>query len=71
MSLRQTVGRALAIVLLASTASASVGLTAPADSLFTIRVRPVLINLAVDVDVKLGAHHFHKRWSALPDASRL
>jgi len=67
MSLRQTVGRALAIVLLASTASASVGLTAPADSLFTIRVRPVLINLAVDVDVKLGARHFHTRWSALTE----
>ena len=70
MSMRQTVGRALATVLLASTAFASVGLTAPADSPFTIRIRPVLINLAVDVDVKVGGRHFHRRWSALPDASR-
>jgi len=71
MALRQLIGRTLVTVLLASTAFASVGLTAPADGVFTIRIRPVLINLAVDVDVKLGAHHFHKRWSALPDASRL
>ena len=71
MSLRQMISRALATVLLAGTASASVGLTAPADSLFTIRVRPVLINLAVDVDVKLGTRHFHKRWSALSDLCRL
>ena len=71
MSLRRVLGRALVTVLLASTAFASVGLTAPVDSLFTIRIRPVLINLAVDVDVKLGAHRFHKRWSALPDTSRL
>ena len=70
MSLRQIVWRALATVLLASTAFASVGLTAPADGLFTIRIRPVLINLAVDVDVKVGGHLFHKRWSALPDATR-
>ncbi len=67
MSLRQTIGRAVATVLIACTALVSVALTAPADSLLTISIRPVLINLAVDVDVKIGAHHFHKRWSALPD----
>lgn len=70
MSLRQTIWRAFATVLLAGTAFASVGLTAPAESLFTIRIHPVLINLAVDVDVKVGMRHFHRRWSALPDASR-
>jgi hypothetical protein len=66
MSVRQAVSRALATVLLVCTAFASVGLTAPADSLFTISIRPVLVNLAVDVDIKLGARHFHRRWSALP-----
>jgi len=70
MYLRQIIGRAFATVLLVGTAFASVGLTAPADSLFTIRIRPVLINLAVDVDVKVGTRHFHRQWSALPDASR-
>jgi len=70
MSLRQLVWRTVAGTLLACTAFASVGLTAPADGPFTIRIRPVLINLAVDVDVKLGANHFHARWSALPDGTR-
>ena len=70
MSLRQAVSRTLMATLLACTAFVSVGLTAPADSLFSISIRPVLINLAVDIDVKLGSKHFHTRWSALPDASR-
>jgi len=70
MSVRQAVGRALAAVLLSCTAFASVGLTAPAESLFTISIHPVLINLSVDIDVKVGAMHFHKRWSALPDTSK-
>ena len=67
MSLRQMVWRGTATVLLTATAFASVGLTAPADSLFTISVRRALVNLSVDVDVKVGTKHFHTRWSALPD----
>ncbi len=70
MSLRQVVGRAIATVLLAGTAFASVGLTAPADSLFTISIRPIIVNLALDIDIKFGTTHFHARWSALPDAQK-
>lgn len=70
MSLRQLAWRTIAGTLLACTAFASVGLTAPANGLFSIRIRPVLINLAVDVDVKLGTTHFHTHWSALPDGTR-
>ena len=69
MSLRQAVGRTCLATLLACTAFVSVGLTAPADSLFTIRIRPALINLSVDIDVKIGTMHLHTRWSALPDSS--
>jgi len=71
MSLRQLALRTVAATLLACTAFVSVGLTAPAEGIFTIRIRPVLINLAVDVDVKLGSSHVHMRWSALPDGTRL
>jgi hypothetical protein len=67
MSLRQTIGRIVAAILIAGTAFVSVGLTAPADGLVTIRVRPSVINLAVDVHVKVGPKHFHVRWSALPE----
>jgi len=69
--LRQALWRAVATVLIAGTALVSVGVTAPADSPFTISIRPVLSTLAVDVDVKLGVAHFHKRWSALPDGSKI
>jgi hypothetical protein len=68
MSLRQAIGRSVAAMLIACTAFVSVGLTAPADGLVTIRVRPSVINLAVDVHVKVGPKHLHVRWSALPDA---
>lgn len=70
MSPRQVVGRTIATVLLTCTAFASVGLTAPADSLFTISIRPLIVNLALDIDVKFGTKHFHARWSALPDAAK-
>ncbi len=66
MRVRHAAWRAVATVLIACTAFVSVGLTAPADSLFTISIRPVLASLAVDVDVKIGTARFHKRWSALP-----
>lgn len=69
MSARHVIWRAIATVLISCTALVSVGLTAPADSLFTISIRPVLVNLAIDVDIKVGAMHFHERWSALPDTS--
>jgi hypothetical protein len=46
----------------------TVGLTAPADALFSIRVRPVFLRLGVDLDLKIGSAHVHASWSALPDA---
>jgi len=71
MSLRHVVGRTVATVLLAGTAFVSVGLTAPPQSPFSIRIHTALINLSVDVDVKVGDAHFHRRWSALPEDSKL
>jgi hypothetical protein len=69
VSARHVIWKAIATVAIACTALASVGFTAPADSLFTISIRPVLVNLAVDVDIKVGTWHLHERWSVLPDAS--
>jgi hypothetical protein len=47
----------------------TVGLTAPADGLFTIRVQPVFLRLGVDLDLKVGSMHVHGSWSALPEAA--
>ena len=69
VSTRHVIWKAIATVLIACTALGSVGFTAPANSLFTIRIRPVLVNLAIDVDIKVGTMHVHERWSALPDAN--
>jgi hypothetical protein len=67
VAVRRTVSRLLVATLIVFTALVSVGLTAPADGLFSITIRPVLIRLAIDIDVKMGSSHFHTRWSALPD----
>lgn len=69
MSFRQGVSRIAAAIVIACTALASVGLTAPVDSAFSIRIRPVLIRLAVEVDVRFGSMHLHTRWSALPESA--
>ena len=69
--LRTVISRALAATLLACTALTSVGLTAPADGLFSITIRTALLQLAVDVDVKIGPMHFHSRWSALSDSQKM
>jgi len=44
-----------------------VGLTAPADSPFSISIEPVFLRLGVDVDVRIGSVHLHASWSAIPD----
>jgi hypothetical protein len=67
VAVRKSVSRLLAAVLIVCTALVSVGLTAPVDSPFSITIRAVLANLAIDVDVKIGPRRFHTRWSALPD----
>jgi hypothetical protein len=64
---RTTLARFIAATLILWTAVVSVGLTASPEGPFAITVRTVWIHLAVDIDVKLGPHHFHTRWSALPD----
>jgi hypothetical protein len=62
--LRQFAGRTFAGVLILLTALVSVGLTAPADSPFAIRVHAMLLGL--DVDVRIGSTHLHAAWSAIP-----
>ena len=61
--------RSLAALLTLIVALVTVGLTAPADGLFAIAVRPVFLRLGVDLDVKIGSMHVHATWSALPDPS--
>ena len=51
--------------MIAFTALISVGFTAPTDGPFTISVRPVLLNLGVDVHVKIWSVHLHYTWSAI------
>ena len=62
-----------------STAAIAVGLSAPADGVFSIAVQPVFLRvdpaaiaesraraLGVDIDLKVGALHVHLGWSAIP-----
>ena len=61
------------------TALIAVGITAPADGIFSIAIEPVFMRvdpaaiaqsraraLGLDLDVKLGAMHLHFGWSAIP-----
>ena len=61
------------------TALIAVGITAPADGIFSIAIKPVFMRvdaaaiaqsraraLGLDLDVKLGAMHLHFGWSAIP-----
>jgi hypothetical protein len=70
---------ALAATLIILTALVSVGLTAPADGLFTIGIRPVFFRidpaaiaesrasaLGLDIDIRLWTLHLHFAWSAIP-----
>ena len=62
-----------------STAVIAVGITAPADGVFSIAIQPVFMRvdpasiaesraraLGFDDDVKVGAMHVHLGWSAIP-----
>ena len=69
MHLRTRLAHTLVATLIALTAMATVGLTAPADAAFTIAIRPVFATLGIDVDVKLGSMHLHLAWSAIPSES--
>ena len=55
----------------------SVGLAAPAESLFSIEVKPVFLRLdaptesrtsalGLDVDIRIWTLHLHFAWSAVP-----
>lgn len=79
MTLRQRVARTLIGTAILFAACISVGLTAPADSPFTIGIRPVFLRLdaqavaesraralGLDIDIKLGTLHLHFGWSAIP-----
>jgi hypothetical protein len=57
--------KALVAALILSTAIAAVGLTAPADGVFSIAVHPVFLRLGINLDLKLGSLHLHASWSAL------
>jgi len=79
VTLRKQLARLLAGVAIIATALTSVGLTAPSDGPFSLRIRPVLLRvdpdaiaesrahaLGVDIDLKVGGMHVHLGWSAIP-----
>ena len=65
MRFRTRVAHTLVATAIAFTLLVTVGLTAPADSAFTISIHPVFATLGIDVDVKLGGMHVHFAWSAM------
>ena len=56
--------------LLLATALLTVGLTASASSPFTIALRPTIVRLGIDLDIKVGSMHLHAGWSALPESTK-
>ena len=79
VAFRTFITRALVGTAIFLTAVIAVGMTAPADGIFSIVIRPVFMRLdpvaiaesraralGLDVDVKLGAMHLHLGWSAIP-----
>jgi hypothetical protein len=79
VTLRRHLARTLVGTLMFLAALISVGLAAPADSLFTIEVTPVFLRLdaaavsesrasalGLDVDIKIWTLHLHFTWSAVP-----
>lgn len=66
MPLRTRIARAIGATLIVFIALTGVGITAPADAPFSIAIRPVLMSLGLDVDIKIWTMHMHFAWSALP-----
>jgi hypothetical protein len=79
VSFRTQLARVLVGAVIFFTALIAVGVTAPADGIFSIAIQPVFMRvdpaaiaesraraLGLDVDVKLGAMHLHLGWSAIP-----
>ena len=82
VTIRKRLARTAAGTLILIAALISVGLTAPADSPFTIDVKPVFLRLdpatsatssasalGLDIDIKIGGLHLHYAWSAVPVAA--
>ena len=82
VTLRQRVARTAAGTMIFLAALISVGLAAPADSLFSIDVKPVFLRLepaaaaesrvtalGLDVDIRIWTVRFHFAWSAVPRAA--
>ena len=80
VTIRKRLARTAAGTLILTAALISVGLTAPADSPFTIDVKPVFLGLdpaasanssalGLEIDIKIGGVHFHYAWTAVPMAA--
>jgi hypothetical protein len=80
VTFRKRLARTAAGTLILIVALISVGLTAPADSPFTIDVKPVFLRLdpaasanssalGLDIDIRIGGLHFHYAWTAVPMAA--
>lgn len=69
MPFRTRLVRLLAATVIVFTALVGVGITAPVDAPFTIAIRPVFVNLGIDVDIKVWTMHLHFAWSALRSSS--
>jgi hypothetical protein len=67
---RKTLVNCLMAMALLMTAVITVGLTASANSPFTISLQPAIMRLGIDLDVKLGTMHLHAGWSALPESTK-
>ena len=79
VTFRQRATRVLTGAAILGSAITAVGVTAPVDGPFSLRIRPVLLRvdadaiaesrahaLGLDVDLKLGGMHMHLGWSAIP-----
>jgi hypothetical protein len=79
VTLRKRLARVFTGLVIMATALTSVGLTAPTDGPFSLRIHPVLLRvdpdaiaesrahaLGLDVDLKLGGLHMHLGWAAIP-----
>jgi len=67
---RKTLVNGLLAMAVLLTAVITVGLTASANSPFTISVHPVIMRLGIDLDIKVGTMHLHAGWSALDDSTK-
>jgi hypothetical protein len=61
---RAWLARVVVATVILFSALVSVGLTAPADAPFAIRVHAIF--LGFDVDIKIGTAHVGYSWSAIP-----